>query len=107
MVPCVARKGEAGLFCARLAVATPFHVVAMHYVYLLRSEYHPAQTYVGYTGDLQQRLATHHAGGSLHTAKYRPWRLVTYLGFSEKSKAMAFEKYLESHSGKAFARKCL
>jgi predicted GIY-YIG superfamily endonuclease len=67
----------------------------------------PAQTYIGYTAYLRQRLATHHAGGSLHTAKYRPWRLETYLGFSEKSRAMAFEKYLKSHSGKAFARKRL
>ena len=79
----------------------------MYYVYLLRSESHPAQTYVGYTGDLRQRLTTHNAGGSPHTAKYRPWRLETYIGFSEKCKAMAFEKYLKSHSGKAFARKRL
>lgn len=79
----------------------------MYYVYLLRSESHAAQTYVGYTSDLRQRLATHQAGGSLHTAKYRPWHLETYLAFSEKSKATAFEKYLKSHSGKAFARKRL
>jgi predicted GIY-YIG superfamily endonuclease len=79
----------------------------MHCVYLLRSESHPAQTYIGSTADLRQRLTTHHAGGSLHTAKFRPWCLETYLAFLEKSKATAFEKYLKSHSGKAFAPKRL
>lgn len=44
----------------------------MHYVYLLRSVEHTDQTYVGYTTDLRQRLETHNAGGSIHTAKFRP-----------------------------------
>ena len=79
----------------------------MHYVYLLRSDPYPTQTYIGQTADLRQRLATHNAGGSPHTAKYRPWRITTYLAFSEKSQATAFERYLKSHSGIAFARKRL
>jgi putative endonuclease len=33
--------------------------------------------------------------------------LVTYLAFSDKAKALSFEKYLKSHSGKAFANKRL
>ncbi|MEA1948427.1 MAG: GIY-YIG nuclease family protein, partial [Thermodesulfobacteriota bacterium] len=41
-------------------------------------------------------------GKSKHTAKYKPWELVTYTAFSERSKALSFEKYLKSHSGKAF-----
>jgi len=32
---------------------------------------------------------------------------VTYLAFSEKSKALAFEQYLKSGSGHAFANKRL
>lgn len=79
----------------------------MHYVYLLRSESDPRQSYVGYTADLRARLATHQAGGSSHTSKYRPWRLVTYLAFSTKTRALDFEAYLKSHSGKAFAAKRL
>jgi hypothetical protein len=27
---------------------------------------------------LQQRLRKHNEGASIHTAKYRPWRLVAY-----------------------------
>lgn len=79
----------------------------MHYVYLLRSETHPDQTYVGYTRDLQNRLKVHNQGGSPHTSKYRPWRLVTYLAFSNKTQSLEFEAYLKSHSGKAFAAKRL
>jgi predicted GIY-YIG superfamily endonuclease len=37
----------------------------------------------------------------------KPWNLITYLAFKEKSTAMAFEKYLKSHSSKAFANKRL
>ncbi len=79
----------------------------MHYVYLLRSLIDPGQTYVGYTADLKLRLRTHNAGGSPHTSKYRPWRLAAYLAFTNKLQALEFERYLKSHSGKAFAAKRL
>ncbi|MBX9603524.1 MAG: GIY-YIG nuclease family protein, partial [Bryobacteraceae bacterium] len=47
----------------------------MHYVYLLQSESHPAERYVGLTGDLNNRLAKHNAGEVPHTSKFRPWAL--------------------------------
>jgi putative endonuclease len=74
---------------------------------MLRSIPYPNQTYIGYTTDLDTRLTSHNNGKSKHTAKYKPWELVTYTAFSEQSKALSFEKYLKSHSGKAFARKRL
>ncbi len=79
----------------------------MYYVYLLRSETRPDQTYVGYTRDLKQRIPFHNAGLVPHTSKFMPWKLVTYLGFESKPRALAFERYLKSSSGKAFARKRL
>jgi putative endonuclease len=36
-----------------------------------------------------------------------PWLLETYLAFSERSQGIAFEKYLKTASGIAFARKRL
>ncbi|MFN7746615.1 MAG: GIY-YIG nuclease family protein, partial [Hyphomonadaceae bacterium] len=42
-----------------------------------------------------------------HTSKFGPWRVKTYLGFSDDSQAWAFEKYLKSASGRAFAKKRL
>lgn len=79
----------------------------MKYVYLLESVSDPTQVYVGQTDDLRDRLAQHNAGKSSHTSKHVPWRLVTYLGFSDPDKAIAFEKYLKGSSGRAFANKRL
>lgn len=41
----------------------------------------------------------------MHTAKYRPWKLDVIIGLPTKEKAAAFEKYLKSGSGFAFAKK--
>ena len=79
----------------------------MYYVYLLQSLSGAAERYVGLSHDLKQRLREHNAGKSEHTAKYKPWRLVTYVAFSDKAKAALFERYLKSGSGHAFARKRL
>ncbi len=79
----------------------------MHYVYLLQSEAVVGQRYVGVTSDLKQRLAEHNAGKSPHTSKYVPWKLVTYVAFSDEGKAETFERYLKCGSGHAFARKRL
>ncbi len=78
-----------------------------YYVYLLKSIKYPEQTYIGYTFNLSKRLETHNSGGSAHTTKYKPWRLITYLGFSNKDMAIKFEKYLKSQSRRAFAMKRL
>ncbi len=65
------------------------------------------QIYVGHTGDLKKRLSNHNAGTTSHTAKYKPWELVMYLAFKHETSAIEFEKYLKSHSGRAFAVKRL
>jgi predicted GIY-YIG superfamily endonuclease len=41
----------------------------------------------------------------VYTSDYAPWRLVTFFGFNDKKQALDFEKYLKSHSGRAFAEK--
>ncbi|MCH7931790.1 MAG: GIY-YIG nuclease family protein [Proteobacteria bacterium] len=79
----------------------------MHYVYLIESIAASGQRYVGLTTDLKHRLRDHNAGKSAHTSKFRPWRRVTYIAFSDRPKAEAFERYLKSGSGHAFANKRL
>ena len=79
----------------------------MRYVYLLQSEAVAGQRYIGMTSDLRKRLAEHNAGKSPHTSKYSPWRVVTYVAFSDEQKAETFERYLKSGSGHAFASKRL
>jgi len=80
---------------------------ALFYVYLIESISCPGERYVGITAELKRRLGEHNAGKSAHTAKFRPWRLTTYDAFSDEAKARAFERYLKSGSGHAFARKRL
>lgn len=77
----------------------------MFYVYLIESLSTYGQRYVGLTADLKRRMQEHNSGKSAHTSKYRPWRLVTYLAFSDRAKAESFETYLKSGSGHAFATK--
>jgi putative endonuclease len=79
----------------------------MHYVYLLRSESRPEQTYIGLTQDLRARLNQHNSGKSIHTNKFAPWRIVAYVGFADEKRAAAFERYLKSGSGRAFASRHL
>jgi len=55
------------------------------------------------TEDLKDRIRKHNAGDVPHTAKYRPWRLRVAVAFSSRESAAAFEKYLKSRSGRAFA----
>ena len=75
------------------------------YVYMLQSRTDSERHYVGLTDDLSARLRTHNKGSVHHTAKYRPWRIKTALAFTERERAAAFERYLKSASGRAFARK--
>jgi len=82
-------------------------MMAMTYVYILQSLVDPERHYAGVTADLRSRLRKHNAGEVLHTSKYAPWTIKTYLAFQEKKRALAFEKYLKSGSGRAFAKKRL
>ena len=79
----------------------------MHYVYLLQSQSHPSERYVGLTSDLRSRIATHNAGRVSHTSKFVPWTLKTYVAFSTRPQAADFEQYLKSGSGRAFANRHL
>jgi len=77
----------------------------MTYVYILQSTAFPERFYVGLTQDLRSRFRSHNAGEVFHTAKFRPWTIKNYFGFQDAKKARAFEKYLKSGSGRAFARR--
>jgi putative endonuclease len=68
----------------------------MYYVYLLKSLKNP------------KRMKQHNSDAPIktaHTADFRPWKLVTFVGFDDEIKARDFEKYLKVGSGHAFAKK--
>ncbi len=79
----------------------------MHYVCLIESVEGAKERYIGLTDDLKSRLNAHNRGQSPHTAKHKPWRLVTYVAFDDVGAAREFELYLKSGSGRAFANKRL
>lgn len=79
----------------------------MYYVYLIESLSPAREWYVGITSNLEQRLREHNAGKSSHTSKFKPWKLTTYVAFTDRAKAEAFDSYLKSGSEHAFARKRL
>jgi len=76
-----------------------------HYVYILVDCVTRTHFYVGQTQDLKARLAAHNSGQCPHTSKYKPWKLRTAIAFDCAEKATAFEAYLKTHSGLAFATK--
>jgi putative endonuclease len=79
----------------------------MFYAYILRSQIQPSVLYYGSSTNLKIPLAKHNAGGNLSTAAMRPWSVVWYGGFESEAAAPAFERYLKTSSGKAFALKRL
>ena len=77
----------------------------MFYTYILRSLSHPDQRYIGSTSDLKSRLIKHNSGEVPHTTKFKPWKIEAYFAFETNEKAVAFEAYLKTGSGHAFAKR--
>ena len=77
------------------------------FVYIIKSRNHPRRYYTGVTSDVSARLVAHNAGRGTHTARFAPWELDVVIEFSEEQRAIAFEKYLKSGSGVAFAKRHL
>jgi predicted GIY-YIG superfamily endonuclease len=79
----------------------------MRYVYILQSELDPERYYTGLTDDLDRRLEEHNAGKSIHTNKFKPWKIKTYIAFSDYKKAEEFEAFLKTGNGRQFIKKRL
>jgi predicted GIY-YIG superfamily endonuclease len=67
----------------------------------------PRRYYTGLTSDVASRCAEHNTGSCTHTAKYRPWSVDVVVEFADERRALAFERYLKSGSGVAFANRHL
>jgi putative endonuclease len=80
-------------------------VTPKRFVYVLKNADPVARYYIGLTADLAARLQWHNAGRCPHTAKFRPWRLHVVIKFATEERAVRFERYLKSGSGRAFAKR--
>ena len=79
----------------------------MYHVYIIQSLNFPNRFYTGYTEDVKKRLRSHNHGQDVYTNKYKPWEIKTIISFNDRQKALDFERYLKSPSGRAFAKKRL
>jgi putative endonuclease len=86
---------------------TPGQMNRFVYVYILQSEADSNRFYIGRTEALRARILRHNSGQVRHTSKWKPWRIKTYVAVSDSSRAIAFERYLKSASGRAFIKKRL
>ena len=77
------------------------------FVYIIRSGSDPSRYYTGVTSDVLARLTAHNSGRCTHTANGRPWQADVIIEFNDEKRAMAFERYLKSGSGVAFAKRHL
>jgi predicted GIY-YIG superfamily endonuclease len=77
---------------------------SFYYVYILVDTTTESHHYTGVTEDLHACLAKHNAGGAPHTSKFKPWRIQTAIAFNCKEKAIAFEDYLKTGSGREFSK---
>ena len=76
----------------------------MLYVYVLYSETFK-KTYIGYTSNLEGRLAAHnHPKNKGYTKRYQPWKIIYSEEYSSKSLAMEREKYLKTGAGRKFLK---
>ena len=76
-----------------------------HFVYVLRNTEQKPKFYIGLSSDVDARLSDHNMGRCSHTASRRPWQLHVILKFSDEERAIRFERYLKSGSGRAFAKR--
>ena len=99
------------MFFGRLSTVVDLHariiMIPKRFVYVLKSEATSARYYTGLTSNVEVRLAAHNAGHCPHTTDGKPWKTDVVLEFADESRAIAFEKYLKSGSGVAFAKRHL
>jgi putative endonuclease len=73
------------------------------FVYVLKSVHAPVRYYTGLTSDVSRRLCEHNDGRCPSTVLGRPWHIDLVVEFPDECRAAAFERYLKSGSGGAFA----
>ena len=70
-----------------------------YYVYILQSQKNNS-LYIGYTSDLKQRFKQHNNGESQATKPFRPYTLIFYEAFLNRTDAKNREEYLKGGYGR-------
>jgi putative endonuclease len=72
----------------------------MYYLYVLKSQLDEG-LYIGYTGNLKNRLQQHQNGEVTSTKPRRPLELIFYEGYRSMVDANRREKYFKTAKGKS------
>lgn len=75
----------------------------MYYLYVLRSD-RDNNFYIGYTGDLEERLKLHNEGRVKSTKDRRPFKIIYYEACLNQKDALQREKYLKTNYCKRFIK---
>jgi len=75
------------------------YIQIMHYVYIIYSK-NNGQIYKGLTDDLRNRINVHNAGKVKATKNGKPWILVYYQAFTNKTDARREELFLKTGRGR-------
>ena len=77
--------------------------MSFYYVYVLQS-LKIDWIYVGSTSDLKARFKSHNDGENLSTKGYKPFKLIFYEAYLNKSDALRREEYFKTTKGKTTLR---
>lgn len=77
-----------------------------YYTYILQSQ-KDKSLYIGYTVDLKKRFKSHNDGENLATKPFRPYILIFYEAFLNRTDSKNRELYLKSGYGRKTIRKLL
>jgi putative endonuclease len=72
-----------------------------YFVYILRSQ-KDGRYYVGSTQDLSERLQRHNEGRSKYTKAKRPWDLIYFEEYPDRSSAVRREDEIKSRKSRNF-----
>jgi len=78
----------------------------IYYVYIIQSEKDKG-FYTGLTTDVGRRLKEHDKSDTKTTRSKKPWKLVYFEKFENRTEARKREKYLKSGVGREFRKKIL
>ena len=71
---------------------------SVFFVYILKS-LKDGRFYIGYTADLENRIARHNNGKNPSTKYRRPFELIYHEVYNTRQEAMAREKMIKSYKG--------
>jgi len=73
----------------------------MNYIYVLKSK-KDLKRYIGLTNNLERRLLLHNSGKVKATKNRRPFELIYFEKFEDRTRAAKREKFLKSGKGREY-----